>query len=130
MNNIQLFSKENGWYLLTFLPRPLRDILQLLDSERQRNPAITFTQFFDVLAEQERQFVSKLLLEVDLQAEERTFDALLTQLQKKHWKVIVNDIKLKIEQAKKRADSARVQELINEFLNLRKKLIGKEPHGA
>ncbi|MCL5875398.1 MAG: DNA primase, partial [Candidatus Dependentiae bacterium] len=31
MNNIQLFSKENGWYLLTFLPRPLRDILQLLD---------------------------------------------------------------------------------------------------
>jgi hypothetical protein len=70
--------------------------------------------------------VSKLLLESDLQAEERTFDALLTQLQKKHWKVIVNDIKLKIEQAKKQADNALVQELINEFLNLRKKLIGKE----
>ncbi len=126
MSNIQLFNKENGWYLLTFLPQQLRDILQVLDHAKQQNSAITFMQFFDILREQERQFVSKLLLEGDLQPEERTFDSLITQLQKKHWKVIVNDIKLKIEQAKKQADNERVQYLINEFLNLRKKLIGKE----
>lgn len=126
MNNIQLFNNGNAWYLLTFLPRPLRDILQILDAEKRYNATITFIQFFDKLQDQEKRVVSKLLLEVDLQAEERTFEVLLTQLQKKHWKVIVNNIKLKIEQAKKQADSEYVQELINEFLNLRKKLISKE----
>lgn len=126
MNNIQLLNRENAWYLITFLPQPLRDIVNILHKEKEKDPSLDFIHFFDTLSEIDQHFVSKILLEENQHIEEKTFDALLTQLQKNHWKVIVNDIKLKIEHAKKERKDEQVKELLNEFLNLRKKLIGKE----
>lgn len=126
MNNMQLLTKENSWYLVTFLPQPLRNIMQTLAGAKELDPQIDFIHFFDKLPPEEQHIVSRILLEGAQQAEERTFDVLLAQLQKNHWKVIVNDIKLKMEQAKKNKDDQQVKELLEEFLNLRKKLIGKE----
>ena len=126
MNNIQLLNRRNAWYLVTFLPQPLRDIITILDQHKERDPSLDFMQFFDTLTQDQQQFVSRILLEGQQQAEERTFDALLGQLQKNHWKVIVNDIKLKMQRAKQEKNDAQVKELLDEFLQLRKKLIGKE----
>lgn len=126
MNNIHLLNEKNAWYLVTFLPEPLRDIITILHQEKEGNPSLDFIQFFDKLPASYQHFVSRILLEGAQQAEERTFDSLLGQLQKNHWKVIVNDIKLKMELAKKHKNEERVKELLEEFLNLRKKLIGKE----
>lgn len=126
MNNIQLLQEKNAWYLITFLPKPLREIIAILHQEKQSNKNVDFSTFYDTLSPQDQQFVSRILLEGSQQPEERTFDTLLMQLQKNHWKVIVNDIKLKMEQAKRQKDDARVQELLEEFLNLRSNLLRKE----
>ncbi len=126
MSNIHLLTSENAWYLLHFLPSPLRDILDQLYEEKEANKGISFDQFFAQLSPAEQQYTNKILLEEGVTADEGNFETLLSQLQKNHWKVIVNDIKKKIDQAKKNGQEEKVKELVTEFINLRHKLISKE----
>lgn len=126
MSNTQLLKTENAWYLITFLPEPLRTIIASLQEKKSVNPAIDFIQLYDSLEPDNQQLVSRIMVEEAPVSGEKDFDALLSQLQKNHWKVIVNNIKLRIEQAKKDGDEQRVADLVQEFVNLRQKLIGKE----
>lgn len=126
MNNIQLFNSKNGWYLLTFLPSPLRDILGILEAELSKNPQAPFSEFFGILSKDHQQLVSLILVEGNAQVEDKNFEMLLGQLQKKHWKVIVNDIKIRIDQAKSAGNTTKLQELVNEFLTIRTQLLGKD----
>lgn len=123
MSNMQLFTQSNEKYVLEYLPRPLRDILNKLKDIKTENPTIGFPQFFDQLIPEERQYVSRLLLEHEESIEPATFDQLLLQLQKKHWKVIVHDIKTKIAQAKKAGDHEKVEQMLRDFLELKHKML-------
>lgn len=123
MSNMQLLTRSNEKYVLEYLPCPLRDILKKLQHSKGENPTIEFSLFFDGLEAEERLYVSRLLLEHEENIEPSAFDNLLLQLQKKHWKVIVHDIKTKIAEAKKAGDHERVEQMLRDFLDLKQKML-------
>ena len=124
MNNIQLINKENEEFLLNYLPHPLCDILIKLQEEKIRCPGLGFIQFFESLAENDQQYVSKILLATQEDIQPNLFDQMLTQLQKKHWKVIVNAIKMKLEVAKQAGNDTEIAAIMHTFGELKKKIIG------
>jgi DNA primase len=124
MNNIQLINNENEEFLVTYLPHPLCDILKKLQDKKQKDQSIGFIQFFESLDENEQHCVSKALLEIQEDISPAFFDQLFTQLQKKHWKLIVNAIKIKLEKAKQAGDDTEVATIMHNFGHLKKKIIG------
>ena len=124
MNNIQLINKDNEEFLITYLPHPLCDILKKLQEERKKASTLGFIQFFEMLDHNDQQLVSKTILENQEDVRASLFEQLLTQLQKKHWKLIVNNIKIKLEAAKKIGNDAEVALLVRNFTDLQKKIIG------
>ena len=122
MNNIQLINKENEEFLITYLPQPQCDILKKLQEEK--GPGLGFIQFFEMLSASEQQFVSKTLLETQEDIQANIFDQLLAQLQKKHWKLIVNNIKIKLEAAKQAGNDKEMALIMSNFTDLKKKIIG------
>lgn len=124
MNNIALITSENEEFLITYLPHPLCDILKKLQEEKSRVRPLGFIQFFEALTPEYQQFVSKTLLQAQDDVQPIVFEQLVTQLQKKHWKVIVNNIKIKLEAAKKMGNDTEIAALMRDFNQLRKKIIG------
>jgi len=123
MNNIQLFNGESRLQLIKYLPSPLRDILAQLKETKEKTETVTFGYFFDTLNECDKQYVSKLLLEEDEIVDHTAFDKLLGQLQKKQWKIIVQDIKTQLALAKQQGNSEKVALILQDFMELQSKLL-------
>jgi hypothetical protein len=68
--------------------------------------------------------VSKTLLQAQDNVQPIVFEQLVTQLQRKHWKVIVNNIKIKLEAAKKVGNETEIAHIMHDFSQLRRKIIG------
>jgi DNA primase len=127
MNNILLFNGESRLRLIKYLPSPLRNILAKLKAIKENSENITFSLFFDTLNEQEKQYVSKLVLEEDEIVDGTAFDKLLVQLQKKQWKIIVRDIKVQLTRAKQEGDADKISLILRDLMELQNKLISA-PH--
>lgn len=125
MQDIQIFNRENEEYLLEYLPDPFCSILTQLKQAKDTNPSLDFAQFFDMLKSQEQQCISKILLEGEQDAVSSDFEQLLMHLQKKHWKQIVQATKVKLVQLEHTADKEKVEKILNNFLELKKKLLQK-----
>ncbi len=125
MNNIQLFNGKNEEYLIKYFCEPLRAILVSLRQERERDPSIDFVHFFDTLAPEMQHLVTKIVLEQEEQVTADTFQQLFTQFQKRSWKMAARTIALQIEQAKKNNNREAVQQLLQEFLELKQNMIQK-----
>lgn len=126
MNNIQLLNPENEEYLLEYLPQPLNTLLATLKRAKKSNPGLTFTEYYGLLGTEEQLFISKLLLEGELEPIQKDFDHLMIQLQKKHWKEIVNGIKIKLAQAKREENAEKMNAIMRDFLELKQKMIHKK----
>lgn len=124
LNNIQLVNKENEEFLVTYLPQPFCAIIKKLQEEKKRVPNLGFIQFFESLNEIDQQRVSKILLETQEDIQTGYFEQLVVQLQKKHWKVIVNNIKIKLEAAKQTGNQAEIAVIMQNLMDLQKKVIG------
>jgi len=123
INNMELLHEDNGDFLAEYLPHPIRDIFVKLKIAREKQKTIDFASFFDRLDDNERQYVSKVLLEFEGSINKTAFEKLLLQLQKKNWKSIVQNIKLKLEQAKREANESKVEDILLKFNQLKKKLL-------
>lgn len=126
MNNIQLLNPENEEYLLEYLPKPLNTLLATLNTAQMSNPAITFTEYYGMLGTEEQLFISKLLLEGELEPIQKDFDHLMIQLQKKNWKEIVSGIKTKLAQAKREENTEKMNSIMRDFLELKQKMVEKK----
>lgn len=124
LNNIQLVNKDNEEFLVTYLPEPFCAIIKKLQEEKKRVPNLGFIQFFESLNEIDQQRVSKILLETQEDIQTGHFEQLVVQLQKKHWKVIVNNIKIKLEAAKRTGNQAEIAVIMQNLMDLQKKVIG------
>lgn len=124
MNNIQLVNTENEEFLVTYLPQPFCAIIKKLQEEKKRVSTLGFIQFFESLNEIDQQCVSKMLLETQEDIQTGYFEQLIVQLQKKHWKVIVNNIKIKLEAAKQTGNQAEIAAIMQNLMDLQKKIIG------
>lgn len=126
MNNIQLFNRENEEYLLEYLPKPLSTLLEKLKSAKNSHEGLTFTDYYGTLGIEEQLYVSKVLLEGELEPIQKDFDHLMIQLQKKHWKGIVTTIKAKLAQAKREENTEKMNTIMRDFLELKQKMIQKK----
>lgn len=123
INNIELIKEQNIQLLLEHLPSPWHDILIKLRNLKQETPSLSFIDFFDTLDSCEREFLSKCLLEYEGEFEPTMVEALILQLQRNHWKTIVNSFKKQLDIAKERGDHVKEQQLLHDFLALKKKLL-------
>ncbi len=127
MNNIALLNPDNQNYLITYLPEPFNDILNRLRDQKEGNNELEFSTFFETLQNEEQQWISQVLLtQQGVSLSPKQFDQLVEQLQKKHWKAIVQDIMVKLEHARHAGDSMKANELLQEFVTLKKKLIHRD----
>lgn len=124
INNVQLFNKCNEKNLLEYMPNPLGDILKKLQEYMQVNSGKTFTfvSFFDMLDEDGKRYISKLILQRDESVDSAIFEHLLVELHKKYWKKIVYDIKTKLAQAHAEGDEQKKQKIMRDFLELKQKV--------
>ena len=126
MTNSSLLNQTNETYLTTYLPSPLCTFVKAISELKKTGINPSFNDIFSSIDPEHKQMISKMVLEYEQEEKTVDFEALLLQLQKKHWKVIVNDIKIKLEIAKKHEDTKEVTALLNHFLDLKKKLIDRE----
>lgn len=123
INDMTLLNEENGDYLSTYLPGQLKAFLTTLRTLKKTTDSFEFVHFFDTLDKKEQVYISKLLIECENSADATNFETLMIQFQKKNWKNIIHDLKQKIEVAKLNKDEKKVQMLLQEFIDLKKKLI-------
>lgn len=126
MSNIQLLTQENEEYILTYLPEPLKSLVNKLNDMRNKEANLTFNEYYATLTSDEQLFISKILLEGERETAQQDFNQLILQLQKKHWKGIVSSIKYKIAQAKKDGNISHEQEIMHDFIELKKKMMTKK----
>lgn len=127
LHTIKSFDEKIVGPLITYLPEPLHTVLATLLNAKQADPELDFTQFFSLLAPHEQHHISKMMLEQNDDVQQEDLDNLLAQVRKKYWKRIVHDTTLKITQAKQQADEQTVKKLLDDFLELKKKLIKEGP---
>jgi hypothetical protein len=86
--------------------------------------SLTFIEFFDMISPTEQQLVSRFLLESDEDKKtlDQTFDMLLQQFHKSHWKIITGDIKEKLRKAQNEGDMQEVAHIISQFQEMKKRL--------
>jgi len=128
LNNVSLLNKDNEDYLIACLATPLDSILRKLKNLKGQSPGETtsFSQLFDLLDDGEKQCASKILLFDDKAADEQSFDRLLTQFQKKFWKAIVQNTKMKLAHAEKENNTKEIENILNNFSKLKKKLLNRD----
>jgi len=125
INNTTLLDTYDEEFSIAYFPQPIKGILQKLKLAKAKQPSLDFITFFDTLDENDRQYISKILLEFDTKIEKKTFEQLLLQFQKKHWKHIVQNIKAKLSQAKEESNDTEVANILQNFLEIKKRLLSK-----
>ncbi len=124
LSDVTLLQKTNSDYVIKHFTPPLRDILHALNKAGAEGQ-IDFVAFFDTLPQDQQQLVAQLLLECEDEDPSKTFEQLVIQFQKKHWKEIVHDIKMKLHEAEHEENDQKVKELLTTFQDLKKKLLSK-----
>ena len=111
------FTSSDLTYLLTFISKPLSDILkQLRQMQKGNNKMVSFSSFFDKLNKNEKHLVSKILLSEHYKMTNLVISQLIEQFKKIHWKMKVQIIKQGIEKAEQNSDTEQVKALVNKLL--------------
>lgn len=131
MQNIQLFNKKEVVAIIDYLPSILRILLlKLKNTGDLEGDSVNFVTFFESLSEQQKKYVSSLLLEDEDPIDEESFDELIVQLRKKWWKTITRTVQTLVEQAKKEGNEKKVQELLSNFVTLQQKMVRSVAHNT
>lgn len=118
-------SQEDEEFLIISLPHPLNTLIKKLQEYKKRNSQFEFKSFFDELQEEEQKLVSRLLIEQDDTMTSAAFQDLFAQFQKKQWKMMVNDVKIRLAQAQQINSAEEVQKILADFQNLKQKMLRK-----
>lgn len=94
LNNHDI-NQEDSIFLRATLPSQLQHFLQIFDQYTAQHGAQAFSVFFDTLAAPEKSFISGLLVEIEHMAPV-PLQELVDQYLKKQWKMMVNNVKIKL----------------------------------
>ena len=111
-------NQEDENFLLVHLPRPLAMLLKKF-IQHGRN----FDIFFSNVGEKEQRFVSKLSLETNSEKKSQTFRKLFIEFQKNRWKMMVNEVKIKLAQARATTDNREIKKILADFQELKKTML-------
>lgn len=123
LNNIQLVNGQREEYLILYTLEPIRSLLLRLKQEIKIDSNLSFAQFFDRLDDASKHFISKVVAEYDENMAHEEFVQCVHQFQRIHWKRMTKDIVARLEQAKKNGQNDLAHELVQEFLELKKRVL-------
>ncbi len=123
-NKLDMRADEQD-LLLQWLPAPLNEFLKKYVQAQAQGLHIDSKTCLDLFDSQEKQIISRLLIEAEEEASALSGQRLLEQFYKKQWKIVVHDVKLKIEHAQKKGNTRMVQEVLSDFDTLKKKMLSR-----
>ena len=127
LHDVRLLKTLQDKYIIASLPEPLDSLVERLWQYRNEN-SFDFTIFFDSLEQNEREYVSRFLLEQDKPISPQVFEQLVQQLYKKHWKTIVQKIKEHLAIAKQEGNNEKAEQIIAHFQSLKQKILPTISH--
>lgn len=123
LHNPKILNNEHETALLAGLPEPYNSLLQSIINVHAQH-SDNFIETLQASSNDEtRQLIHKLLFAINHENLDLAFEQMLIQFQKKHWKSIVLNIKMKLKQATQEADSEKIQNIVKAFQNLKAKLL-------
>ena len=125
INNVHLMHSEDEEYLQKYLSLPLQKVLKKIQKTKVKTQSLDFTQFFNILQEEEKLLISQLVLECQEYEGPENFEYLLAQFQKRTWKLFVTDTKEKLERARLDQNTTIAQKVLLQFQELKKRLLHK-----
>ena len=123
MNNADFIDLENDNYIIEAMPSPLKDILRAVLKHKTDKSSFEFSQVFDTLSQDEKQYASKLLLEFHEPIDRNYYEQLVMQFRKQQWKRMIRTISTKLHKAQKEGDTSTVQKLLHDYTTLKQKMI-------
>lgn len=116
-------TKQYETQLLAKISDPIRSIIiKIMDCKKQNEESCT-QELEKILTPQEIQLAQKVTFSIESSNIKQTFENLIKQFQKKHWKTIISHIKMKLIKAKKENNKQEEKELIDIFEDVKKSFI-------
>lgn len=119
LNDVSLLHKHSCT-IAQLLSENYKLIIKKIEIVQEEKKHFTVPDLFDLLSPEEKQLVSQALFSSETPDTKEDFECLLLQLQKKHWKSMVHDIKKKLQEAKNNNDTQQIINLMQQFTQLKK----------
>jgi len=125
LNTNNVLSPEDEEYLLFSLSDQLKPLFIQFQKMKRDDSQVTFSTFFNSLSESAQQLISHILIDHSDYSDPKAFAKLFNQFLKKQWKMMVNDVKIKLADAQKKGDAESIVKMVAEFQSLRQKMVQK-----
>ncbi len=125
MMDFALLDKAEAHFLIDYFAPSLKEVVDELTIKRNNDNELDFATFFETLDGPKKLLTNRLLLQSNEKESQGTFELLLQEFHKKHWKTVVSNVKQKITTAQQAGHTDQVQQLIHEFQDLKKKMLKK-----
>ena len=119
----KLLNRENTTLLAAGLPDPYNELFLKIAKIIDQNSDILLTKIQEQLSEEEQVLIRQLLFALEETNIETAFEQMLLQFQKKHWKSIVVNIKMKLNKATQDSNNEEIQTIVTAFQAIKLKLL-------
>lgn len=123
VNNLELVDTKIDNYIIETMASPLKKILKTILDAKTSMSSFDFAAAFDTLSQDDKKYVSKLLLAFDEPSDSARYEQLKMQFQKQQWKQITRTITSQLNQAQKDGNTKEVHKLLAQYNTLKEKLI-------
>jgi len=118
-----LLNHENKTLLAAGLPEPYNELFIKIVSIIEQNKDISLLKIEELLNLVEQDLVRQLVFALEESSIDAAFEQLLLQFQKKHWKSIVVNIKMKLQKATQDNNQQEVQNIVTAFQAIKLNLL-------
>lgn len=122
LHDSTLLTPQYETLLLAKLSETISSIIKKIINCQKKTSESCSKNLEILLTPQELTYTQSILFKIESSNLQQTFNNLMVQFQKKHWKSIISHIKVKLIQAKQENDSKKVQELLDAFESVKKDL--------
>lgn len=118
-----LLNSENKTLLAAGLPHPYDELFLKIAHIIEQNSDISLAKIQEQLTASELLLIHQLIFALEEANIETAFEQMLLQFQKKHWKSIVVNIKMKLKQATQDSNNEEIQTIVTAFQAIKLKLL-------
>jgi len=119
----KLLNSENKTLLTAGFPEPYNELLEKIVTILESNIDIPLDKIKELLSIEEQRLTNQLLFALEETSIETAFEQMLLQFQKKHWKSIVVNIKMKLQKATQDSNNEEIQTIVTAFQAIKLKLL-------
>lgn len=119
----KLLNNENITLLTAGFPSPYNELLLKIVKIIEKNESFSLHSIQDQLEIKEQTLINQILFALEDTTIETAFEQMLLQFQKKHWKSIVLNIKMKLLKATQDCNNEEIQAIVTAFQAIKLKLL-------